>query len=154
MTSVGGWGGDSALTAPSLNRQPHTRAHTSLQTGQGEGDLGGAKRIVGLLIGREKLDQVHLVCWSHIWGKQGWSPMCPTKIGDGAIGDPEYGLTGREALLFCPSTFRRTRCRIRLTAGQTQLSKYVAAGGLTAVLREGATLCSTMMCYFYLHRVF
>ena len=41
------------------------------------------------------------------------------------------GRLGGSQLLFCPSTFRRTRCRIRLTAGQTQLSKYVAAGGLT-----------------------
>ena len=33
---AGGEGGDSALTAPSLNRHPHTRAHTTLQTGQEE----------------------------------------------------------------------------------------------------------------------
>ena len=46
------------------------------------------------------------------------------------------GRLGGSQLLFCPSTFRRTRCRIRLTAGQTQLSKYVAAGGLTAVARR------------------
>ena len=41
------------------------------------------------------------------------------------------GRLGGSQLLFCPSTFRRTRCRIRLTGGQTQLSKYVAAGRLT-----------------------
>ena len=49
MLEAEGGGGDSALTAPSLNRHPHTRAHTTLQTGQEEEGEDSQ-----LLIGLEK----------------------------------------------------------------------------------------------------
>ena len=53
MLEAEGGGGDSALTAPSLNRHPHTRAHTTLQTGQEE-EGGGGEEDSQLLIGLEK----------------------------------------------------------------------------------------------------
>ena len=54
MLEAEGGGGDSALTAPSLNRHPHTRAHTRLQTGQQQEEENSIRR-AQLLLGQEKM---------------------------------------------------------------------------------------------------